>query len=637
MRGYEKHETFWADLRMYFAMFLRAFFLGAFLQIVLLFWAINRIDQPVFISGTNTVMPPSVFATYHFNWTGFIVDGYADVPAILQPYADGYKKLRLDTYKKFVDWLTDGEYTRQHVKLLKMYHLSYLSYSLSILYLVLFYASAKTAKDERFIRGAQIMSLKALNKKLAAEAKKNQLSCLKVGETILPCDMEPKHILILGASGSGKGVLLNQLAARIALRKQYFKTKEKVIYYDVKGEFISKQWQDGDIIFNPFDSRSIGWNIFNEIEIAPDLDVIRYSLFAAPDAKDVYWYDCAGEVFRTGLVWLKTNGYTTNAEIWEFFSQPLANIIAAFQTLPPSEQSALKHIDQKDSPASASIISILQQRIQFFRYLVGRDSDFSFHKYIRDKNCTNNLFILNIEQYASIFKPLMSLVIDMMIRETLSLPDDFNRRTFFVLDELGTLNRLDSIIKLETVGRSKGACLICANQDLGRIEETYGRANLKTFFNNFNTNFIFRIREPETAEFLSKAIGEQQLIKTSLSRQMSPNSIGDRKSMNESEKTERLIMPTEFQNLPDLTAIINVANYGISKITIPPKFYPERNKGFIMRDFPVFGAVAPVAPVVPETAAAEDVETSTVAAAAPEEIAALSALSADVSGKKEDI
>lgn len=609
MRGYETHETFWSDLRMYFSMFLRAFFIGALLQIVILFLAVNRIDQPVYVAGTNTEMPQSVFATYHFNWTGFITNGYADVPAILQPYADGYKKLRLDTYKKFVDWLVDGEYSRQHEKLLKMYHLSYLSYSFTILYLVLFYASAKTAKDERFIRGAQIMSLKALNKKLAAEAKKNQLSCLKVGETILPCDMEPKHILILGASGSGKGVLLNQLAAQITQRKHVQKTNDRCVFYDVKGEFLSKQFMPGDIVFNPFDTRSTGWNIFAEIEDYPDLDVISRSLFAAPDAKDSYWYNCAGDVFRAGLVWLKLNNYTSNAEIWEFYSQPLANIKAAFQTLPVAEQGALKHVDSQDSPASASIISILQERIQFFKYLIGQDGDFSFRRYIRAARDPAapplpNLFLLNPEQYANITRPLLTLAVDIMSREVLSLDDDSRRRIWFFLDELGTLNRMDSIIQLLTVSRSKGGALVAASQDLGRIEERYGKANLKTFFNNFNTTFTFRIREPETAEFLSKAIGEQQLIKTSLSRQMSPNSIGDRKSVNEQERTERLIMPVEFQGLPDLTAIINIANFGISKIAVPPQFYRERHPSFQKRDFGLFGTATSAA--APDKTAAQE-------------------------------
>lgn len=592
MHGYATHETFWADTKMYGAMLIRAFFLGLILQSILVGIVLYRVTtEDIYISGTRTLMPTSTFVKYH---TGFIglLSTEAEIEKLLLPYANGWTKLKIETYRQFVDYLTDGAYMQQRYYINKWVIQSFFCYLSSLLYLLIFWSTAKNMEDKRIIRGAEITPLKVLNKKLAVEAHKNPHSCLKIGETVLPYEMEPKHLLVLGASGSGKGVLLNQFVSQINNRKYRLGTTEKIVIYDIKGEFIAKQFQEGDFVFSPFDSRSLSWNVFNELEIAPDFDVISRSLFSAPDAKDSYWYNCAGDVFRTGLVFLKMNNKTTNNDLWNFFSQPLTAIQAAFKTLPISEQGALKHIDSSDSPASASIISILQERIQFFRYLVDLDGDFSFRKFIRNEREDRNLFILNIEQYSALFKPLMTLAIDAMVREALSLPDALNRRIFFVLDELGTLNRMDSIIKLETVGRSKGACLVCANQDLGRIEEAYGRANLKSFFNNFNTTFTFRIREPETAEFLSRAIGEQQLIKISQSRQMSPSEVGDRKSISEQEKIERLILPTEFQSLPDLHAIINIAGYGVSSIAIPPLFYKEQYPSFLMRDFTALDRLA---------------------------------------------
>ena len=81
-------------------------------------------------------------------------------------------------------------------------------------------------------------------------------------------------------------------------------------------------------------------------------------------------------------------------------------------------------------------------------------------------------------------------------------------------------------------------------------------------------------------------MGDQQVIKISHSKQMSPSDVGDRKSESEQEKTERLLLPVEFQALPDLTAIANIAGFGVSKITVPPVFFKERHPNFVMRDFP---------------------------------------------------
>lgn len=585
--SYTAHESFWTDVKMMLSMLRLALFFGFLVQFTFIAFSFFTMNTDVFLANGNK-LPHKIFLKYHTNHFGNFDRYNWQVDKELLPYAKGWSKLPAKTYNEMADYVTGNAYLSQKEEISSVFRKSFLSYIVSVIYLMYFYLLSKQRQKTKYVRGAQMRQIDILNSELKLAAQENQLSILKIGETIIPFEMESKHMLILGTAGSGKGVLLNQLINQINKRKLTYNTGERCIFYDLKGEFVSKQYKDGDYIFSPFDARSIGWNIFNEIETLPDFDIIAKSLFISPDEKNAYWYNCAGDVFKSGLIYLKSSNQTSNKQLWNFFSMPLANIKAAFATLPLEYQGATKHIDKEDAPASASIISILQERIQFFLYLTDLDGTFSFRKYIREQandKVQPNLFILNIEQYSTIFKPLMTLVIDAMIREALSLPDNLNRRIWFIIDELGTLYKMESIIKLETVGRSKGGCLVCANQDLGRIEEMYGKANLKSFFNNFNTNFTFRIREPETAEFLSKAIGDQQIIKTSQSRQISPNEIGDRRSESDQEKTERLVMPVEFQSLQDLQAIVNIAGFGVATLNIPKVFFKETNESFIMRDF----------------------------------------------------
>lgn len=584
-QSYTAHEGFWTDIKMGLSMFRLSILFALLIQVVFIIFSVYNMDKEVFLNGEK--LNNHIFVKYHINMFGGFNNVKWQVDKQLEPYANGWPNLPGKIYNEMVDYATDNTYLQQSEELKNIIKKSFWAYCFSVLYIAYFYNLSRKRNTEKYIRGAQMIPIDTMNNYLQKEAENNPLSRLKIGETIIPFEMESKHMLILGTSGSGKGVLINQLVHQINIRKEEYKTGERCIFYDLKGEFVSKQYEEGDYIFSPFDERSLGWNIFNEIKALPDFDIMAKSLFISPSEKDAYWYNCASDVFKAGLIFLKRNGQTTNKDLWNFFSLPLQYIKSNLQKLPLEYQGAIKHIDKEDAPAAASIISILQERIQFFQYLVDLDGDFSFRDYISEKkdSVQPNLFILNIEQYSQIFKPLMTLCIDTMIRETLSLMDDLERRIWFVIDELGTLYRMESVIKLETVGRSKGGCLVCANQDLGRIEEMYGRANLKSFFNNFNTNFTFRIREPETAEFLSKAIGDQQLIKTNLSRQMSPSEIGDRRSESDQEKIERLLMPVEFQGLEDLEAVINIAGFGISKINIPKIFFKERNSNFIMRKF----------------------------------------------------
>ncbi|MEL7632755.1 type IV secretion system DNA-binding domain-containing protein [Sporomusa sphaeroides] len=590
MRAYETHESMLTDARMYLNMLRRAFLVGAVIQIFFLGYYFYHYSE--YVGNIYTIdkqKVPTVVVLKYF--TGLSMTERIKVDTVLVPYAKGWPDLPLSYYRAVADYATNDAFFRLKQAAEQRLYQSIFCYIFSVFYVVIFWYIAKTKKEEQFLRGAQTTSLRDLNRRLARAAGKS--GGVKIGETVLPRVLEPKHILILGASGSGKGVLLNQMLGQIINRRQ-----DRVVIYDPKGEFVEKLYRPGDLIFNCFDQRSVGWNIFNEISSQPDYDIIARSLFAPPDSKDTYWYTCAADVFRTGLVYLRINQKTKNSEMWEFFSQPLQAIQSAFRTLPVAEQGAIKHIDKADSQASASIISILQERLQAFRYIREIEGDFSFSRYIREES-QGNIFLLGNEKTRTLMKPLLSLAVDIMCRETLSLPDNLNRRIFFAIDELGTLNKMDSILTLETVGRSKGACLICANQDLGRIEEVYGRAALKTFFNNFNTNFMFRIREPETAEFISRAIGEQQLLKTTQSRQMSPNDVGDRKSMSDHEKMERLFLPTELQQLPDLHAILSVAGFGVSEIAIPALFFKSRNEPFIERVFADFSRESPAASAAP--------------------------------------
>ncbi len=592
-RGYAAHESFWADAKMYCAMVIRAILIGMLAQVIVFFYGLSSINfTNIYVTGHPVKIPGSALVKYHLG-IGTLIGNHAVIEDQLKPFVEpwakaNYERLDMENYRRFLNYLTDGVFAENERRIDEWVRFSFLGYLASPLYVLAFLWLSKSKKDTKHIRGAQLVPIKTFNKRLAKMSANSPVPNLQIGDTIWPHEMESSHMLILGTSGSGKGVLLNQLVSQIEQRKL---RNEKMIFYDVKGEFISKQFVEGDLIFSPFDVRCLRWSLMNEVEIPPDLDVIAKSLYINPgNTNNDYFYNTAADIFRTGIVYLRREGKTKNRDILNFFSGTMEEIKAAFMTLPLEERGALKHIDKKDANSSATVISVLQGRLEFLRAMVDLDGDFSFRKYIRGGRGKrqSKLFILNIDQYSAVFQPIMTLAVDVMIREALSLPDSATRRIWFIIDELGTLFKLDSLIKLERVGRSKGACLVCANQDLGKVEEQYGKAELKSFFNNFNTTFTFCVKDPETAEFLSRAIGEQQLIKTAHSRQMSPSDVGDRKSESEQEKTERLVMSTELQYLPKFHAFINITGVGVSQMVIPhgpQDFFEAKEPHFIMRDW----------------------------------------------------
>jgi type IV secretory pathway TraG/TraD family ATPase VirD4 len=144
---------------------------------------------------------------------------------------------------------------------------------------------------------------------------------------------------------------------------------------------------------------------------------------------------------------------------------------------------------------------------------------------------------------------------------------------------------MSSIFDFLTMARSKGGFLVLANQDLGSVSNIYGQDQKETFFNNFNLHLIFRINDPTTAEFLSKAFGEREVIKKFSSSQMSPTDLGDRISISDQERLEKVILPTEFQNLPDFHTYLKIANSGITRMKTARHFLPLLTDEFLPRHF----------------------------------------------------
>jgi len=191
---------------------------------------------------------------------------------------------------------------------------------------------------------------------------------------------------------------------------------------------------------------------------------------------------------------------------------------------------------------------------------------------------------MNIRRYDAIFRPLMTFVMDIMIREVLSLTDSYERRITFLIDEFGSLAKLPAVFDFLTMARSKGGFLVIANQDLGSVSNVYGNDQKETFFNNFNVHLTFRLNDPTTAEFLSKAFGEREVVKKFKSSSFSPTDVGDRFTLGEQEKLEKIILPTEFQNLPDFHTYIKIANYGTAYMETQKEFMKTKTAEYVETD-----------------------------------------------------
>jgi type IV conjugative transfer system coupling protein TraD len=430
---------------------------------------------------------------------------------------------------------------------------------------------------DKFMRGAELKTPEEINLKIRQSGEKTSI---RIGPVEMPASAEVMHSFVIGGPGSGKTTFFNQLLEKLDKRGE-----KRIIIYDFKGDYVSKFYNpETDILFNPLDCRSVRWTVTNEISAITDIDAIGASLIPPAMQSDPFWNDGARDVFSGLNHYLLQNNMKTNADIWSAVSAPAIQIRDWLQNTKGGER-GLRYVEDASSKQAMSILSVMMQFTKSFEYLAGIDGDFCISDWIsREPEKRQWIFITNYSEVEATLKPVLSLFIDLLGRKLLSLPDDLNRRIFFILDEFGTLQRLSTITRLKTLARSKGGVVFDAIQDIGQLDKIYGEATRQTIINASSTSLIFRVSDPVAAEYLSKKLGDTEIEEKRKSNTYGPEDSRDSVQVQKQLKDRRLVMASEIMNLKDLEAYLKLPNYPATKIKIDWKGYPNLNDPFLMRD-----------------------------------------------------
>lgn len=452
-----------------------------------------------------------------------------------------------------------------------------LSFSLWILYPMIrrkFTQRAKRQSEDRYVRGAQLLTADELNRQIRKDGEKTHIT---VGNVKMPVSAEPKHMFIIGKPGTGKTITIRRVIEDMRARSN------KAVVYDTKGDYLSKFYDPKtDIIFNPLDTRCIGWNLFNEIETAMDIESVSVSLIPpAVSNTDPFWNDAARDVFAGILHYLYKNNAKTNADIWNAVTASAQDINVWLQNTRGGER-GYRYIEDASSKQAMSVLAVMMQYVKSFEYMSKTQGDFSLKKWLEDDK-GGFIFVTSYEHIEATLRPILSLMVDLLGRKLLSMPDDYDRRVFFVLDEFGSLQRLSTIQKLLTVSRSKGGSCWIGIQDTGQLDKIYTHSGRQTIVNACGNNLIFSVADPDTARFLSDKIGETEYIETEETHSMGVQDNRDGISLIRRKRTEKLILPAQIQNLKDLHGYLKISGYQYAAITLQRRDYPDVADPFICR------------------------------------------------------
>lgn len=79
------------------------------------------------------------------------------------------------------------------------------------------------------------------------------------------------------------------------------------------------------------------------------------------------------------------------------------------------------------------------------------------------------------------------------------------------IDECGQLGHAEFLLRAVTFGRGMGLDVVTVWQDLGQIATHYKREGVQTFLGSSQVRMFFGVRDPETAELVSKMLGNETL------------------------------------------------------------------------------------------------------------------------------
>src|SRR5581483_8069137 len=142
-------------------------------------------------------------------------------------------------------------------------------------------------------------------------------------------------------------------------------------------------------------------------------------------------------------------------------------------------------------------------------------------------------------------------------------------RLWFVVDELDALGAIDGLKDALARLRKFGGRCILGFQSVAQVSSTYGRGDAQTLVENCGNTLILRCSGSDsvgTAHFASRLIGEREIIRRQTSRTRDRAGLlarhGPRRSLNTSEQhvTEPAVMPSEIEQLPDLTGYLKTAS-----------------------------------------------------------------------------
>lgn len=348
----------------------------------------------------------------------------------------------------------------------------------------------------------------------------------------LDMDTLEKHVLFLGAIGSGKTNAIFQLVREI---RKYMTKRDVMVVFDTKGDYVAEFYKPGDSVIanKPMkDYNMVHWNLFRDIRfkapknIAEPANEVSRTLYDefSKKSNDIFFPYAARDLTTAVFVALLKKYFRslqsrqgvepTNTDIRNYLYNSDPKGLKALIADDSDLRGALQYIELEDSRQTQGVLSTIKLMVQdLFAGSFGDPGDFSVRQFVQAKGGRTLFIEYDIDSGRTLL-PIYRVLFDLAIKEALSRGRS-EGNVFFIIDEFALLPNLYHIDNGVNFGRSLGAKFIVGAQNAAQVNAAYGKARAASILSSFGTVFTFRLFDQESRSIVSHRYGtNRQKIQT---------------------------------------------------------------------------------------------------------------------------
>lgn len=448
--------------------------------------------------------------------------------------------------------------------------------SSSVILMGFFAYRGYVTSQKKLERGNHLVSAKEMSRLLT---RKKEDSDLYLDQLPLVRNKETSHILVTGTTSSGKTNCFHTLLPQIRARHQRG-WSNRAIVVDMTGDLVSKYYrEDKDLLLNPFDERSAAWSPWDECLTEAHYDMLAASIVPKSTSHDKFWEN-AGKALLTAA--LKKMTHQREPNIQKLYHVLVRSPLSEFSQFFKNTDAA-PYTQEEGEKMTLSIRATLANQLQGLKFLKQSHQPFSIRKWISKEHITTDpwLFLSCMPDQRETLRPLLSAWLDTAINALMSLSPDPERRLWFIIDELPSLQKLPSLETAMAESRKYGGCVLAGIQNFPQLYHVYGQNQAQSILDQFNTKIFFRNTDPTITGWISKVLGEAETTEQQENLSYGAHSIRDGVSLSPQTRTKPLILPTEIANLQDLEALIKFPGpYPVCRTRLKYKNLPAIAESF---------------------------------------------------------